>query len=210
VIWSSHGARWPRRLIVLAIAALIPVLAGCEAGNDAPTTQWHQPTAGAGTTVGDIAIRNVFVLGAPLGRQLTAGQSAGMFFAVVNGTSPDKLLSISAPGAAKSVTLPGGTVSLADNQAVFLTGPAPKVILNDLSSPLSGSAFVRVIMTFQNAGSVTLLVPVVPRASYYATLSPAPTGSPSPSPTAKKHKKVTGASPSATPASSSPSSSTSP
>ncbi len=178
MIWSSHGARRPHRLIVLAIAALIPVLAGCEAGNNAPTTQWHQPTAGAGTTVGDIAIRNVFVLGAVPGGQLAAGQSAGLFLAVVNGASPDRLLSASAPGAARSVTLPGGTISLSDNQAVFLTGPEPKVILNHLTRPLSGSTYIRLIMTFQNAGSVTLLVPVLPRVSYYATLSPAPTASP--------------------------------
>jgi hypothetical protein len=186
VIWSSHGARRPRRLIVLAIAALIPVLAGCEAGNDAPTNQWHQPTAGAGTTVGDIAIRNVFVLGAVPGAHLAVGQSAGLFLAVVNGTSPDRLLSASAPGAARSVTLPGGTISLSDNQAVFLTGPEPKVILNHLTRPLSGSTYIRLIMTFQNAGSVTLLVPVLPRASFYATLSPAPT----PAPVITKRRKV--------------------
>jgi hypothetical protein len=146
--------------------------------------------------LGDIAIRNVFVLGPPLGGRLAVGQSAGLFFAVVNGTSPDKLLSVSAPGSARSVTLPGGTVSLADNQAVFLTGPAPKVILNNLVRPLSGSAWVRLVMTFQNAGSVTLVVPVVPRALYYATLSPAPTVTPTTSPT-KKHRGTRGASPSA-------------
>jgi len=196
VIWSSHGARRPRRLIALAIIALIPLLAGCEAGNKAPTTQWHQPTAGAGTQFGDIAIRNVFVLGAPPSQQLAAGQSAPVYFAVVNGTSPDRLLSISVPGAARSVTLPGGTVGLASNQAVFFTGPAPQVILNNLTRPLSGSAYVRMIMTFQNAGSVVLLVPVIPRADYYATLSPAPTVTP----VARKHKG--GAIP--TPASSAP------
>ena len=191
MIWSSHRASRPRRLVVLAIAALIPVLAGCEAGNNAPTQQWHQPTAGAGTQVGEIAIRNVFVLGAPIPSQLNAGQSAGLFFAVVNAGTPDRLLSISAPGAAKSVTLPGGSVSLATNQGVFLTGPAPQVILNDLTRPLSGSAYVRLTMTFQDAGNVTLLVPVVPRASYYATFLPPP----SPTPTATKAKRPAGASP---------------
>jgi copper(I)-binding protein len=206
VIRSSHGARGPRRLIVLAIAALIPVLAGCEAGNNAPTSEWHQPTEGAGTTVGDIAIRNVFVLGAVPGVQLAAGQSAGLFLAVVNGASPDRLLSVSAPGAARSVTLPGRTVSLADNQAVFLTGPAPKVILNDLTHPLSGSAYIRLIMTFQNAGSVTLLVPVVPRASYYATLSPAPSASPA----ATKRRRVIVAIPTPTAQVSTPTPSTTP
>jgi hypothetical protein len=194
VIWSSHRVSRPRGLVVLVIAALIPVLAGCEVGNNAPTTQWHQPTEGAGTQVGEIAIRNVFILGAPVTSQLNAGQSAGMFFAVVNSGTPDRLLRVSAPGSATSVTLPGGSVNLATNQGVFLTGPAPKVILNNLTRPLSGSAYVRVIMTFQDAGSVTLLVPVIPRAQYYATFLPAP----SPSPTATKHKHQ--AKPSPTPA----------
>jgi copper(I)-binding protein len=189
VIWSSR----PRRLTVLAVAALIPVLAGCEAGNNAPIFQWHPPTAGAAATVGNIAIRNVFILGAPVGAQLNAGESAGLFFAVINNGSPDRLVSVSAPGAASSVTLPGGTVRLADNQAVLLTGPAPKAILNQLTRPLSGAASVHVVMTFQNAGSVTLVVPVIPMAQYYSTFSPAP----SPSPSVKNRKRGPGASPSA-------------
>lgn len=190
MIWSSHRARRPRRLVVLAIAALIPVLAGCEAGNNAPTNEFHQPTEGAGTQVGEIAIRNVFVLGAPVTSQLNAGQSASLFFAVVNSGTPDRLLSLSAPGAAKSVTLPGGSVNLATNRGVFLTGPAPQVILNGLTRPLSGSAYIHLVMTFQNAGSVTLLVPVIPRASYYATFLP-----PSPTPTATRRKHAASASP---------------
>ena len=190
MIWSSHRARRPRRLVVLAIAALIPVLAGCEAGNNAPTNELHQPTEGAGTQVGEIAIRNVFVLGAPVTSQLNAGQSASLFFAVVNSGTPDRLLSLSAPGAAKSVTLPGGSVNLATNRGVFLTGPAPQVILNGLTRPLSGSAYIHLVMTFQNAGSVTLLVPVIPRASYYATFLP-----PSPTPTATRRKHAASASP---------------
>jgi hypothetical protein len=193
VIWSSHRASRPRRLVVLAIAALIPVLAGCEAGNNAPTNEFHQPTQGAGTQVGEIAIRNVFVLGAPVTSQLNAGQSASLFFAVVNSGTPDRLLSLSAPGAAKSVTLPGGSVNLATNRGVFLTGPAPQVILNDLTRPLSGSAYIHLVMTFQNAGSVTLLVPVIPRASYYATFLP-----PSPTPTATSRKHAASASPTPT------------
>jgi copper(I)-binding protein len=217
VIWSSHGTMRPPRLIILAVAALVPLLAGCEAGNNAPTNHWHQPTEGASATLGDIVIRNVFVLGPPIGAQLNAGQSAGLFFAIVNSGAPDRLITISAPGAAKSVTLPGGTVSVATNQAVLLTGPRPEAILTSLTRPLVGANSVSVVMTFQNAGHVTLAVPVVPMDSYFATFSPAPT----PSPVVKKHKRpgsgspspgtsgtpVPGTSPTATPA---PAPSTSP
>jgi hypothetical protein len=183
VIRSSHGtehrrATLPRRLFIAAAAALIPALAGCEAGASAPTQLWHPPTDGTGMVVHGIDIRDMFVLGAPLNSSLTAGQSAGLFFALFNNGAPDRLLSISAPGAAKSVRLPGGTVSLAQYKEVLLTGPQPKVILTGLTRALQGGSFIRVVMNFENAGSVTLSVPVMPRAQYYSTFTPAPTPTP--------------------------------
>jgi copper(I)-binding protein len=182
VIRSRRRTARPRRLLVLAIAALIPVLAGCEAGNNAPTQEWHQPTDGAGIVHDNIAIRNVFVLGAPIGSAVPAGQSASVFLALINNGSPDKLLSITAPGTAASVLLPGGAVGLASQQAVLLTGPAPKVILEHLLRPLNGGGSVRLVMSFQKAASVTLDVPVMPQAQYYSTFSPPPTPTPTPTP----------------------------
>lgn len=188
-----RSSRMPagRRLLVLAIAALIPALAGCEAGNNAPTQEWHQPTDGTGTVHNDIAIRNVFVLGAAIGSTIKVGGSAGVFLALINNGSADRLVKISAPGTAKSVTLPGGSVSLASQKAVLLTGPAPKVILEGLIRPLTGGSSVRLVLTFQNASSVSMAVPVMPRAQYYSTFSP-----PSPSPSATPKSKKSSASPS--------------
>jgi copper(I)-binding protein len=175
--------------VVLAIAALIPALAGCEAGNNAPTQEWHQPTDGAGVVHDNIAIRNVFVLGAPIGATVPTGQSAGLFLALINDGSPDKLLSITAPGTARSVALPGGAVTLASQQAVLLTGPQPKVILQDLTRPLIGGSSITLVMNFQNAASLTLQVPVVPMAQYYVTYSPPPTPTPTPTATPARHGK---------------------
>jgi copper(I)-binding protein len=198
VILSSHEAGrrrgpLPRRVFVAAVAALIPALAGCEAGAHSPTQQWHQPTEGAAAVVHGISIRNVFVLGGSLTANIPAGQSAGLFLALVNNNSkPDRLLSVTAPGTATSVTLPGGTVGINSDKSVLLTGPAPKVVLTGLTRPLTGGTFINVVMMFQNAGRVTLSVPVMPRAQYYSTFSPAPAPSASPTPTAtplaKKHK----------------------
>ena len=106
VIGSGWGSTLPRRLALVAAAALIPVLAGCEAGNNAPTLAFHYPTDAAGTSVGKLAIRNVFILGAPLGRDIARGQSASLFLSLVNNGAPDALTSITAPGTALSVTLP--------------------------------------------------------------------------------------------------------
>ncbi len=195
MIRSSHRAghqraALPRRLCIAAIAALIPVLAGCEAGANAPTQRWHQPTDGAAAVLHGISIRNVFVLGAPVNTRLAAGTSTGLFLALANTGSPDRLLSISAPGTATSVRLPaGGPVPLASNSAVLLTGPQPRVVLTGLVRPLPGGSFINVIMKFQNAGSVTLSVPVMPRAQYYTTFSPAPTATPTPSASATGKRK---------------------
>ena len=198
MIRSSHrkaGLRPQVALAVLAIAALIPAVAGCEAGNNAPTQEWHQPTSGAQAIHNNIYINNVFVLGAPIGATVPAGHSAGVFLALFNNGSPDKLLSITAPGTAKSVLLPGDAVSLASQQAVLLTGPVPQVILEDLTRPLVGGSSVRLVMNFQNAASISLTVPVAPRAQYYSTLSPPPTPTPTPSPTVaakgKHHRAAT-------------------
>lgn len=196
MIRSSHGAgerraKLPRRLFVAAVAALIPALAGCEAGTNAPTQQWHPPTNGAGTVVHGIDIRNMFVLGATPPAALAAGQSAGLFLALYNTGSPDRLLSISAPGTATSVQLPGGTVSLASGKEILLSGPEPKVILTGLTRELPGGGALRVVMNFQNAGRVALNVPVLARAQYYSTFSPVPSPSPSPSPKATRTGKAT-------------------
>ena len=214
MIRSSHWTAGPRRLLVLAIAALIPALAGCEAGNNAPTQEWHQPTDGAGAVLNNISIRNVFVLGAPIGQTIGTGQSASVFLALINDNgSADRLVKISAPGTARSVTLPGGSVRLGSQQVVLLTGPAPEVVLQDLIRPLSGGSTVRLVLTFQNAGSTLdgITVPVMPRAQYYSTFSPPPTPTPTPSPVvAKSRHRRTAASRATSTPTVSPSPSTSP
>jgi copper(I)-binding protein len=193
VIRSSLRIPRPRRLVVLAIAALIPALAGCEAGFNAPTQQWHQPTDGTAAVHNNISIANAFVLGAPLGEKIPVGDSAAVFLALTNVGSSDALVSVTAPGTARSVMLPGGSVPLASQQSVRLTGPAPEVILQDLTRPLTGGSTVRLVMVFENAGAFTLVLPVMPQAQYYSTFSPPP--GPSPSPTPSK----AGATPSASP-----------
>lgn len=170
------GSRWagalPRRLVLVAAVALIPAIAGCEAGNNAPTLAFHYPTDAAGTAVGDLSIRNVFVLGAPIGRDLTKGESASVFLALVNTGTPDKLIGISAPGTAASVTLPAGGIPVVDGHPVFFSGPMPQIVLHDLSGPLRSGSNIVLMLMFQKAGTVTLNVPVMPRANQYATLQP--------------------------------------
>jgi copper(I)-binding protein len=170
----------------VATVALIPVLAGCEAGGNAPVLNWHPPTNGASATIheggGEIAIRNAFILGAPVNATLPAGSSAGLFVGLVNTGPRDRLVSISAASAATSVTLPTGGVVLEQDQSALLTGPEPKLTLTGLTRSLPGGTYVKVLLTFQKAGSVSLDVPVLARSGSYATFSPAPTASATPTP----------------------------
>jgi hypothetical protein len=180
----------PRRIVIATAVALVPLIAGCEAGTNAPSLQWHAPTDGTGAVIGGITISNAFVLGAPIGSALRPGQNAGLFFGLTNtGTSSDRLVSVSAcqPGngctlLARSVLLPGGQVVVNSQRSVLLTGPRPKVILEDLLRPVTGGSVVKLVLTFRKAGQLTLGVPVMPMAQYYATLSPppAPTSFPTP------------------------------
>jgi copper(I)-binding protein len=190
---SRRGPRALRRACAVAAVALIPVLAGCEAGGDPPVLHWHPPTGGASATIkegtGEIAIRNVFVLGAPTNATLPAGSSAGLFVGLVNTGPRDRLVRVSAPGSATSVTMPAGGVLLERDQSALLTGPAPELILTGLTRSLPGGSYIKVLLTFLRAGTVSLDVPVIARSDSFATFSPAPTASPTPSATAKhKHR----------------------
>jgi copper(I)-binding protein len=172
--------------MVAAVAALIPLVAGCEAGANAPSLHWHQPTDGSGAIVGDITISNAFVLGAPVGQEIPAGQNAGLFIGLSNTSNQttDHLVSVSAPGVAQSVKIPGNHVTLVAQNSVLLTGPKPQIVLMHLARPLTGGSTVTLTLDFAVAGQVTLTVPVMPRAQYYTTLQPAPAATtPSASPT---------------------------
>jgi copper(I)-binding protein len=170
------------RLAVAAVAAgLIPAVAACDAGNDAPTLQFHEQSAGVDSAIQGIQIRDAFVLGPGYGASIATGQSAGVFLALYNnGTSADRLLRATS-SAAKSVVIPSGGIGLGAAQIALLTGPHAKIVLTGLTKPLAGGTTVSVTLYFMNAGSITLSLPVIPRAGEYATFAPPPAPTPTPS-----------------------------
>src|SRR6185312_13466763 len=115
-----------------ALAVLAPALAGCEAGYNAPTLEYHPAAFGAYATKNGVSISNAFVLGpSPSGPEVAGGR-AGVFLAI---TSQDGEL-------------------------------------------------VKLNLTFAEAGTIAMTVPVQPKAYEYATFSPPPT--PPPAATKKK------------------------
>jgi len=175
--------RWKHRMLFGALAVLAPALAGCEAGYNAPTLEYHQAAFGAYASKNGVSISNAFVLGpSPSGPEVAGGR-AGVFLAITS-QNGDKLVSASAPGTATSVKILGGPVSVPAVGSADLTGPVPRVVLNGLANPLQGGTLVKLNLTFAEAGTIAMTVPVQPKAYEYATFSPPPT--PSPAATKKK------------------------
>jgi hypothetical protein len=74
------------------------------------------------------------------------------------------------------------------------------VILRGLTRSINGGQHILVVLHFLRAGNVPMLVPVMPRAQWFSTFSPAPLlVRPSPSPTGTASPSPSGTSPSPSP-----------
>jgi copper(I)-binding protein len=194
VIRSSHGSKLLRRLMIGGVALVVPILAGCEAGNNSPVLEFHPAAGGAYGTAGTVSVSDAFILGGQGSTPLAKGSSAGMFLSVYNGgDSADKLISVDATSVTKTVQLAGGSIAVPGQTSADLSGPKPKVVLRNLSTALTSGQTVTVLLTFANAGSVELSVPVEDRSTYYSTFSP-----PAPEPSATKSVSAGATSPAGT------------
>lgn len=178
----------PRRVVRAAALTMCGALAlaGCGSAQTLPIPK--AVNAGANAAAHDVLIRNMFILGPPPGQTLPRGGATPLFASFVNeGTAPDRLVSVSAPGTARSASIQGGGIDLPSRRLVG-GGPTPRIMLQKLATPLHGNETVKVALTFRDAGTVTINAQVKVRTGPYATYAPAPRPT-SPSPTPSRTPK---------------------
>lgn len=221
-----------RRVAALALGGVLtiaPAVTGCGAGLNPEIARRSEPPQGINFQVpGDstkpalIEVRQLFVLGPADNQALNPGAAAPLYGDLIDSNpngQPDKLVSVTSPAFSGPTEITGGAVDLPTNKLVSLnTGTAPLVVLKGLGQRLFGGENLSLTLNFANAGSVTVLVPVVPWRGYFTTYPVAPSAVPTTSasatpgvsgsatPAAKKNAKKSAspsgqpsASPSATP-----------
>ncbi len=186
---SSTSRR--RVIAVAALLAAAPALAACGAGFDANTNKPYAPTEASVLIDGDgsqaaygkngVTISQAFILGPDSGGQIPSGGSAPLYLTILNTTNtPDTLSAIVPNGQqATSVKTPS-PIQLTPNTPA----KTPQVTVEGLKQSLRGGESVRLTLNFQNAGSITLAVPVVTRSREFSALPPAVGAQPAPSPAA--------------------------
>jgi copper(I)-binding protein len=189
----------PGALVAGAVTALL--LTACA--QEAPQSKEHSSTEGIDATLHDIGIRNAFIT-------LNADGTGVLNIALFNqGDQSDQLTGVT-PGSAtafKSAVLPtdaqvsaasdnggaassssdttsatGTGVALPTDGGVFLDQPPAEIALAGLAAGTLVGQSIPVTLTFANAGTITLQVPIGGGANVSA--SAGDTSSPSDSPTA--------------------------
>ncbi len=160
-----------RRIACVALLAAIP-LSACAAGYQAETSRERTTLTSVSGAKGNLTLRNIFFVG-----PASSGDNLPLYLAVFNGgTSTDKLLSIS------SSTFSSGFVpsdsSITGNGQLFYNegdGNVPQLI--GAKSQVRVGQTVTVTLNFQQAGELTLAVPIEKATDGLAGPSPTPTPS---------------------------------
>lgn len=153
-----------------AVLALAGALAAC--GQRAVPAA-ETPADGIDGGVGGIRVRNMFILGPKPDAVLPQGRDAPLYLTLAGGASADRLIGVSATGAAASASIIGRGIAVPAGRSVVI-GPSAVIVLPRLRQPLHGGDYIWVTLTFQKAGKVRLNTPVMPCDTYYTTYSPGP------------------------------------
>ena len=165
-----------RRIACVALLAAIPLTA-CAAGYQAETSRERTTLTSVSAAKGDLTLRNIFLVG-----RTSAGGNIPLYMAIFNGgTVSDKLLSITSNGSSSGF-VPSND-SIAPNGSLFYNeGDANVPQLIGAKTLLRVGQTVNVTLNFQQAGELTIAVPIEAATSGLPGPSPTPTPSASPTP----------------------------
>ena len=171
-----------RGLPTLALAAALPILAGCGPSNVGTSTP-YDPSDGVSTSVGAILARNLVLVGS------VAGQPGLVSGVLLNESAAAITVSLASGQAqAVSVDVPaGGSVLLgaspSDPAATPVAGAAINAVVQFDALAKPAGAVVPLSLSTPGGGTTTVQVPVLPATFEYAGITPAPTLTPTPTPT---------------------------
>jgi copper(I)-binding protein len=164
------------RAATMGVLLLSPVaLSACSAGQVTQTADQQRDKVGAQAEVGDIQLRAV-EFAYPRGGIYEDGDDAELRMVIVNeGNTPDTLTDISGEGFGDveiddNTTTSNGSSGSGSGSAseieipaagsVFVDGDAITIDLTDLDQSLTTGQGLELTFTFENAGEVTVPVPV--------------------------------------------------
>ena len=174
---AAHRPRW---VLLAALAALVFV-AGCAAGQRAPSSSEISSIDGVNANIGLMQVRNLGLAAPPTDAGYAAGDSAQLVFAMVNtGPREDQLISVTSPAAGSATSSPVGAVATPATGAarpqphafipisaapgelvpVGYGSPAASVTLEGLTKPLISGQTLTVTLGFRDAGTKTIQIPV--------------------------------------------------
>ncbi|CAN5766971.1 hypothetical protein BH18ACT7_BH18ACT7_01940 [soil metagenome] len=144
------------------VAAVLVLATGCAAGQVTGTNTQLSTVDGTGVNVGDIALRDI-TFEYPDGGLYESGDSARLLFTAVNRNplEPDALVDVTSPAFEGDLDSDEGVpIELPARVDVSFQGDGAVLELTDLAEELRTSVAVDVTFVFENAGEVTVQVPV--------------------------------------------------
>jgi hypothetical protein len=166
---NRFDVRAPRLVACALVAGL--ALTGCSAGQMSQSANQQPAVNGTVDTVGNIALRNVFLRAAQTSDYVQPGTEAELIFAAANDSADvnDKLVSITSD--IGTVTLSGDSVIAAggvlhvgapDGHDALASVERVDEVRADvaLTEPISNGLTYDFTFTFERAGSTTFAVPI--------------------------------------------------
>lgn len=156
-----------RAAAVLAGVALAAVTAGCELNSPLQTQASYQPADGVNTSVGNLDLRDLALIGDGTGAVVINGSA-------YNHGEQDVTVQIAPQADPNAATPPTGSeLQLKPFEQVALASKGLQ--LSQVSA--KPGTMIPVKITSNTGGTAVVKVPVLAPTDYYSTVTPAPTGS---------------------------------